>query len=325
MTNRHWTLPALLPIVAVAVGALAAPASAQTVSTSIAAVTPLLVRAADAGPVQTSTLPAGPLFPSAGMSVTVPGTTNGVDVAWSTASSALFARTILTYQLTNTTGSAAFQGHAGPHEFLLEFTSPTAVPVELQLSRQELLSPGAPFPLVKVDYGADGTVDVVSLPVGLTTEPLLQVGPQALRVRLLVEADLTGVGSSTTWLTIAAMPRNDLQLTTSVQACASFFPPPPPVVLPTFLGTGVLLTVPQTAFETSVFVVGFGAQPLLLGTSAIGPCILLPTPDVVFFDPAGQVPVALPPSVRPLQFYVQGVTLTAVGLQVTDGVRVTAW
>lgn len=142
---------------------------------------------------------------------------------------------------------------------------------------------------------------------------------------VLVEADLVGVGSSTTILAITATPRNGLLLTTPVQSCLAAFPPPLPPVTPAFAGTGVMLTVPQDAFQPSVFVLGFGAQPLLLGALARIPCILLPTPDVVFFEPTGQALLPLPVSVWPLQFFVQGVTLTPLGLAVTDGVLVQAW
>lgn len=323
--NDH-TLAVVLRIVLPSILlAACGPLLAQSVTTSLSAPVPLTIQVADAGASESATLPAGPLLPTSNMLVALPGTTNGVDVSWSAASSAVMARTILTYQLTNTTGTGAFQAHAGQHEFVIEFQSATAVTVDLQISRQAMLTAGAAFPLVKIDYGADGVVDVASLPIGLTTEPFQQVGPQPLRVRVLVEADLVGVGSSTTILAIVATPRNDLLLTTPVQGCLATFPPPLPPVAPAFAGTGVLLTVPQDAFQPSVFVLGFGAQPLLLGSISGNPCILLPTPDVVFFEPTGQALLPLPASVRPVQFFVQGVTLTPIGLAVTDGVHVQAW
>jgi len=61
------------------------------------------------------------------------------------------------------------------------------------------------------------------------------------------------------------------------------------------------------------------------GANSLGlPCILLPTPDILLFEPSGQFHLPLPAIVRPLTFFAQGVTVSQLGLLSTDGFVVSA-
>ena len=60
-----------------------------------------------------------------------------------------------------------------------------------------------------------------------------------------------------------------------------------------------------------VAVLGLGTQPTLLPPSPLSPvpCLLLPSPDLVLLMPPSGFDLPIPPAVRPLNLYVQGVEL----------------
>ena len=66
-------------------------------------------------------------------------------------------------------------------------------------------------------------------------------------------------------------------------------------------------------------------QPVLVGVMSSLPCILVPAPHLVMFEPSGLLNVPLPAALRPLTFYAQGVTLSGSGLIPTEGYAITAF
>ncbi len=301
---------------------LGLPLAAQPVGVELSAFTPLTAQVSVGGGPAVVTVPPGPLPSSGGIGASLPNAPGEVGVVYQALATSTFAVVNLTHSIGNPAQLPFFTGEAGPHAFLVRFTSPTPRAATLDVRRFVELSPGAPMPTVALDYGNDGTIDVPNVsPLQGASTPVA-LGPQPFDVRVIVTATLGGQLGSFDYTSVRLLPDNDLTIVTPVAACASVQPPPAPLVQPSFDDTGVVLTQ-QFPFP-SVIVVGFAAQPVLLGANAAVPCILLPSPDVLLIPPNGQFALPLPASVRPVTFHVQCAGLFPQGLLVSDGVSVTA-
>lgn len=301
------------------------PLAAQTVSVSLSAVTPLTAQVSDGTSTTQASWPAGPLPNYDGIAAYLPGGAPGVAGAtWHAFAGDRAAVANFTNQIHNPTALPGFNGHTGPHEFLVEFASAAPVTANLRISRFTDLTPGAPWPTVQVDFDNDGIVDVadVSTVHGALLVP--SFGPQPLLVRVIVNASLGAQTESFTLVSLTLTPENNLTITTPVAACFAYSPPPPAFLAASFAGRGIDLAIEQNPIEPSLMVLGFGAQPVLLSTNGSLPCILLPTPDILIFEPSGLRNLPLPPSVRPVTFFAQGVILSQTGLRTTDGFLVDA-
>ncbi|MCU0862796.1 MAG: hypothetical protein MUC36_03300 [Planctomycetes bacterium] len=303
------------------------PLAAQAVTASLTALTPVTVQVSDGASTDSNSWPAGPL-PNYVFSVaaSLTGSVYGAAaVGWSVISGDSASVVRITHEIVNPSGSTSFSGRAGPNEFLVEFAAAVPVTANLRLTRWADLSAGAPWPRVQVDFGNDGVIDVADLSTTQGASLVPSFGPQPLRVRLIVDANLGSELMSSTVVGVVLTPENNLTITPVVASCNPGVPAPPPFVQPSFQNRGIDLSLAQQLLEPSLLVLGFGAQPVLLSLNASLPCILLPTPDIVIFEPSGIRNVPLPASLRPLTFFVQGVTLAAPAWLTTDGSVVTAF
>ena len=206
------------------------------------------------------------------------------------------------------------------NELLLRLTATAQTPVTIELSRSVSFSPGAIAPDFGIDFGDDGTFDLVETSPALIAFGAV-LGPQTVDVRLRSRLSQTGVGSIALDLEVRVVPHNSLVILPAVLPCG----PAEVHVLPTFAGQGVecfsFLVTP------TVLVLGLQLQPVSLpplpsGTS----CTLLPSPDLLSFAPPGQpLTVPLPASARPLTLWIQGVGVTANGFASSNAFGVTAW
>lgn len=303
------------------------PLAAQAVTASMSALTPLTAQVSDGTQTVSATLPAGPLASYSGTGASLPGAANGYAVMnWHVYGGDTQAAASLELALGNPTGLPFFLGNVGPEELLVEFTSAVPVTGTLQLYRSTDLTPGAPWPSIQIDFDNNGVFEVPSLSALSPTSRTASFGPQPLLVRIRIAAAVVGNMESYTTVFLVLVPDNNLTITTAVASCNPTSPPPPPFVQPLFGNQGLRLGLEQQPFAPSLMVIGFAAQPLLLSVHATMPCLLLPRPDVVLFEPTGRLDLPLPPSVRPVTFFAQGVTLSSViGLVVTDGFLVTAF
>lgn len=298
-----------------------APLAAQSVSTTISAVTPLNLHATDGTVTGTTTVPAGPLPGFAFNFAAAPGVLATVSHYRETTATRAFGYVAFGAEIF--AGSTSSNARSGPHEFLLEFTATGPAPARLTLHRETTSSVGAPWPLVQVDVANDGTIDVANL--SAVTDWQLDVptlGSQPFRIRVIADATLVGLGQSSTQVWFDLEPSNGLELTKVVTGCDQpVFPTF--AVAPAFADRGVDVYADAGVFR--VVVIGLSPQPAVLPSPLPGPCLFLPALDLVFF-PTGSVSsvvhVPLPAAVRPVTFFAQAVELFDFGT--TDAYRVVA-
>ncbi len=302
--------------------------AAQSVGVAVSALTPLTLQAADGTNSVLANRPAGPLAPFDGFDASLPGNAGGASLTWTylgnASTSGSFAR--IEHSLSAVASGPAFTAHAGPHEFLLEFTAATSVAALLTITNHQQVSGGATAPSILLDYDNDGVIDVVDPPTQAPTVLARTFGPQPLRVRVIVDAAASGSSVAVTnALEFALTPDNGLTITEMVSECRGVTPTPAPVAAPIFPGTGIQLTPQGYGGELALVVLGLSPQPLVLGAFAGLPCILLPSPDLILLPSAANpASLPLPAAVRPVTLYAQGVTLLPSGLVVSDGFAIDA-
>lgn len=88
--------------------------------------------------------------------------------------------------------------------------------------------------------------------------------------------------------------------------------------------TGVDFFAENSAVHPTVLVIGFTNTSLLLPAVGVGPCLLLPSPDVLWLMPPNQfVNVAIPPGTAPGTAWIQAVEVRTSGLFTTNGFQLT--
>lgn len=301
---------------------LSVPVLAQTVTTSFAALAPLTLQATDGSTTGTTTIPAGPLGGWVSSFAVAPDAV--AHVGWYREQTSVRAFGYIEFGAQIISGSTASNARSGPHEFLLEFAATGPAPARLTFHRDTTLSIGAAWPLVQLDVDNDGTIDVPNL--SMLTDWQLDVptfGTQPLRIRVLADAALVGAGRSTTKVSFSLEPSNDAAVTSVVAGCAvPLFPDF--TVVPSFADRGIDVYAASGVFR--VIVIGLSPQPLILPSPLVGPCLLLPSLDIVVPPDFGstflQVHLPLPPAMRPVTFYAQAVELFDFGT--SDVYRVVA-
>lgn len=297
--------------------------AAQSVGVTLTALTPLSIQTSDGTTTVTNSWPAGPMPGNGGTCATLPANGSGGNVQWQSSTQIFGAYATLRHQIGNPTLLPNFTCQAGPHEILIEFSSPIARTAKLQLNRNTSTWPGAPWPTVQVDIDNDGVFEITNLPTWNVQMPTVSFGPQPLQVRVVIEAALGAQIGSGNHVTLSLLPDNDLTISQPIIGCNPVSPPRPAFLHPSFDNLGVDL-LHGNSTQPEVMVLSLAALPTLLSMNGTSPCILLPQPDIVLFVPSGRFNLPLPASVRPMTFFAQGVTLTPSGLRVTDGYAVTA-
>ena len=212
---------------------------------------------------------------------------------------------------------------AGPAELLLTVQSATLQRVALTVVFDDTTQPGAQQPTALVDVGNDGLYEFVNGQQAVALPPLV-IGPQPLLVRVRTEARALPGEVSSSNLGILIAPTNELDLATAALGCAG--PLATLALRRSFVAQGLELTASSQSSSLPVFAVfGFGAQPALLPSFGSAPCLLLPTPDIIVpIASNATLSVGLPPALRPLTFWVQGVAVVPQ-LLTTDCTRVDAF
>src|SRR5690606_10355521 len=136
--------------VALATVLLASTATAQAVGVSVSALTPLTISATDGITTSSSTLPAGPLPNHGSLCTFLPNpAVIGACVDWSAGATNTSVLVSLNHALSNAASLPSFQCQAGPHEFLLTFTSAIPRTANLDIARTTQLTTGANWPAVQ--------------------------------------------------------------------------------------------------------------------------------------------------------------------------------
>lgn len=222
-------------------------------------------------------------------------------------------------------GSAS--ASSGLHLFTISYTAPVATPVYLSIEGSITGTPGQPLPRIEVDVLSRNGLEF-SNQNPLTWTGLELVGPNPLQVTVRLDASVAGTGilRLNQVLSLQIRPANTLDINRAVRGC---LPTQGLFVVPGFLGQGISVQLPYNPlFNLGVAAFGFSQRPVVLPGQPLAPCLLLPATDiVVVMPPSSTIEVALPPSVRPAQFWVQGAVFSfgspAIGL--TDAFEVVAY
>jgi hypothetical protein len=217
-------------------------------------------------------------------------------------------------------GSGATSAASGPFDVRVDLAAPTNTEVTLELTKLLITSAGLPAPVLRVDIGNDGTFEFTetSMP---SVQAVLTLGPTRVPVRIVMDMAITQTGVAHSHLWLRVLPYTYMSVTSYVAGCSDY----QYAALPTFGGDlQCAPSAPATLLSVAVF--GLGTQPVLLGGTYRGPCVLLPTPDLVVFAPASSpVTLTIPQAARPITIWTQGVLLEPVGLTTTPAYRVQAW
>lgn len=300
----------------------AVPAAAQTVTATVSALTPLVAQATVGAQTGQAVVPAGPLGQGGyhSKNVVAGASSATTSVQWFAQVDDYEAKVELANEVTiNSTVPAS--GHAGSHEFLIQFTASSPVMASLLITRTTLSTTGAPTPSVQLDFGNDGTIEDTNLVVFPSNA--LALGGQPLQLRVVMDSQLVGTGSSWTMVKIVVKPANQLLTSLAVAGCSGAPTNSDLTLQPTFTDRGLDLLVPMGAGPV-VLVLGLTAQPVVLPSALSAPCLLIPSPQILLLAPPLKQHLPLPVAFRPVMFWVQGVLVTPNGLQTTAGFSVFA-
>lgn len=204
-------------------------------------------------------------------------------------------------------------------DLLVMLQSVNPVHVQIDVERIVQASAGATLPTNRIDIGNDGHFDFLetsSMPGTVAAD----IGPQPLL--FLVRSETFGTGAVNVMHRITVRPDHTL-VATAAGSCAGDLLR----VQPTFVGTGIqLASYPANPLDLSIGVLGLGMQPLLFPSPTGMPCLVVPSADLtVLLFPHVPFDLAIPASVRPLDLWVQAVTLQPFGPASTDGHHVFAY
>ena len=316
---KHAAMP--LALLATATGL-----AGQTVTATVASLTPASVQCTSGTQTASNSLPAGPLgfayntiaSIAQGGSTQMQAMVDGFMIqddgrVQVTATNFLYGTAIATPVTANAS-----------QDLLVQLSATSAAPVQITVAPRLELSAGVPAPLLEIDVGNDGQVDWIGM-FGAASLGHFLLGTQPLSIRMRLVSSISvspnNFDQSTAAINLFVEPDNQVIVTQNVFGCAGPGSMEPPA--PVFEGRGVdILTSP------AVVVIGFGTQPLLLGPQSPLPfvtgCLLLPTPDVLSWQPTGQLRLPLPPALRPLTLHVQAVMIGPM-FALSDGYRIYAF
>lgn len=195
-----------------------------------------------------------------------------------------------------------------PGQLLFTLTTPAGGAVHLEYTLVVQAPAGAAVPRVEIDIGADGTPDITQANVTPQTIGVPATG-MPMPFLITIGAALAAPGAMTAEVRITARPSNGVSATRAYAGCS---PLEFVRVMPTWSG-GIEYQVIGNPMCPSIAVLGLQVQPTLLPVPG-PPCLLFPSPDAIHFHSGvSSHTLAIPPGVRPIDFWVQGVT--ACGLE----------
>lgn len=315
----------MLRVVAAAAAAL--PLSAQTITTTITAVTPIALQATVGGVPQQAFLLPGPLPDSGdlnlGGSIFSPVLAS---VSWNTEVSDSWVEVSLRNSLVvQPPPGVSADSSIPPHEFVVTFQTlgaTGAYPAIVRLSRSSGLSPGQPYPTVSIDVDDNGTIDFPNLQATPQFGLILADLGLGKTLRVILHTPTATSGFSGTNVSLFVEPLIDAVWLQTALGCSNFGGDALLEPVPLIANRGVRLEL--SVSNPAVFVLGFQLQPLVLPPQNNSFCLLVAQPDVVLFVPSGRLDIPLPPSVRPVTLEAQAVVLLPTGLAPTDAWTISA-
>ncbi len=295
-------------------------ATAQVVSATLVAQTPLTVTMTSGAQTAQATQPVGPL-PWQGTLMASPSPGTAATMNWVVYGN---ATAYLNTSLYSNVGGPP--GSAGPHEVVMIFTATASAPATIDITRESTITPAGPSPIVGIDFGNDGTIELPNMPATVSMPVTLGTTPFAVRVLLASQLPLSN-GLCSTGVVLSAQPANNLVVQQTAFGCATTPYANTLPFGPAFLATGVGVVVPSSQ-ELRVLALGLSQQPFLLPTPVALPCLIVPAPDVLFLVPTNislGVVIPLPAAVRPVTLHAQAIGLSPAGLVTTDAWRASAF
>jgi hypothetical protein len=267
---------------------------------------------------QSVTLTAGPMGTSNGAQALAMGGPIDLayaEVAWGFGQDPTQAYFSLLQEL-RIVGTAAASAAFGPSDFLLSLQAPTPTTVLLELRRELVLAAGMALPTVQVDVGDDGSFELTSS--GQLPPPLpVAIGAAGVPIRVRTQVALGGAGYLLASVTLRALPSH-----TVAHPIAAGCTPPDLRVIPHFAGD-VSLASGTWSNEPWLAVIGLSLHPVLLNPLDV--CLLLPSPDIVLWDPFTTVhTIPVPAAVRPVHFWAQAVRVGWTSLLSSEAFAVEA-
>lgn len=286
-------------------------------SVSLSAPTAVTLNASSNGLPQTSTLAAGAL-PNLGSQTATSASSAGTASAmlsWSSYASDTEIGVEVTVQCVAT---ATGQASCPPGDILVSLATPFVASAQVELVKEVGGVATALLPVTRVDIGDDGSAELTEQQ---SVNPLpipVVLGPTPLLVRCTLGAQIVGPGGVLGKVRMRVVAR-DTFVAPWVSGCGE------QLFVAARLDGGIGTFYAPTAFGISGIVFGLSAQPTLLGFAQGTPCLLLPQPDLVMLGSVwSPVTVTVPPAARPVDVYVQAVTLSAAGFVVSPGYAVAA-
>lgn len=303
-------------------GLLASSGVAQSMSLSALTAMPVLAQAL-ALP-QTATLSAGALQPTGSVGAVAGGGTHAL-LSW--VASASDVRMSFLASIDCAVGSAGLLSTVGAGDLLVSLSLPVATPVNLRLVPTISGPAGASIPLLRVDVGNNGSIEMSEMDAATGGVGIpVTVGPVPLPIKVSLAASIAVPGTMAALVTIDAEPQNGTQVFPVYPGCGGH----PYEVRETFGGdlrcwtTTSFPPLPNTA---SVLLFGLTPQVVPFGSSPYGPCLVVPSPDVLFFAPGTtSVFLSIPAAVRPITIFTQAVMLqgSPLWMQPTNAAQVLA-
>src|SRR5690606_19521980 len=190
---------------------------AWAVGVSMWALSPLPSAPANAITPSSSSLPALLLPNRGGLCSFLPDpAVIGACVDWSAGATNTSVLVSLNHALSNAASLPSFQCQAGPHEFLLTFTSAIPRTANLDIARTTQLTTGANWPAVQIDLDNDGLIEVSNLSAAIPTAFPITFGPQPLQVRVVIDAAISGQAAISNYVSLLLRPDNHLTIATPV-------------------------------------------------------------------------------------------------------------
>lgn len=211
----------------------------------------------------------------------------------------------------------------GDMQILVTLTSPTPLSLELQLSRSLTAVAGATVPPLRIDVGANGSLEMSESDIATEKVVFVVLGPAPVPVLFTLGASAQQGDVMHATLSLFVRPAS-----TRVQQLSGGCTDAQFQVTPRFDGDLGFANL-SAHLGPTVAVFGLGQQPVYFGNQVTGgvslPCLLLPTPDLLVFLPPTAIQVlALPPAVRPVLFRAQSVQLLPTGFGTSTAYQVTA-
>lgn len=302
-------------------------ASAQWVDVDIIALTPIDVHCGDGVITDSNSQSPGPMSDFGSIQAALFTPHNAISrVEWYSYSGPSEMLVEIASQASVTPTQTAMAAAVDAFDVVLELSAPVPTLVDISFERLDFLSVGAAWPLLSIDFGNDGVLEWNNLPVQGWGLSQVLIGAQPVQVRIsmstAVSAAVTQEQSVLSRLELIVRPNNELQVVQTATGCVPGF---------SELSYGQVFHqrgLRLAALSPSLFVLGATAQPTLLTPQFVIPfvttCLLMPSPDIVLWQPSGVLSLDLPAALRPSMFHVQAVSVTANGFATTDAYQIQA-